>query len=111
MRDVLRDIAKWYAEGETFGLATVVETWRSAPRPAGAAMAVSADGEAVGSVSGGGVEGAVYDLAQRVVADGAPVVQRYGVSDDEAFAVGLTCGGIMDILVERVDPLRFPELE
>ena len=74
-------------------------------------MAVSADGEAVGSVSGGCVEGAVYDLAQRVVEDGEPVVQRYGVSDDDAFAVGLTCGGIMDILVEPVDPQRFPELE
>jgi xanthine dehydrogenase accessory factor len=109
VRDVLGAIAKWYDSGETFGLATVVNTFRSAPRPAGAAMAVSADGEVVGSVSGGCVEGAVYELAQEVLTSGAPVVQRYGVSDDDAFAVGLTCGGILDILVEPVGPATFPE--
>jgi xanthine dehydrogenase accessory factor len=111
MRDVLDDVLRLWRTGQPFGLATVVRTWRSAPRPAGAAMAVAADGEAVGSVSGGCVEGAVYDLAQQVVAAGAPTVQRYGVSDDEAFAVGLTCGGVIDVLVEPVDPVRFPELE
>jgi xanthine dehydrogenase accessory factor len=109
VRDVLSDIAKWYATGETFGLATVVNTFRSAPRPAGAAMAVSADGEVVGSVSGGCVEGAVYDLAQAVISSGVPVIQRYGVSDDDAFSVGLTCGGILDILVEPIGPATFPE--
>ncbi|TYB44608.1 XdhC family protein [Actinomadura chibensis] len=109
MRDVLDDIAAWYAAGETFGLATVVNTFRSAPRPPGAAMAVSAGGEVAGSVSGGCVEGAVYDLAQEVLASGRPVVQRYGVSDDDAFAVGLTCGGILDVLVEPVGPATFPE--
>ncbi len=111
MRDVIDDVVRLYRTGQPFGLATVVRTWRSAPRQPGAAMAVGADGEAIGSVSGGCVEGAVYDLAQRVVDDGPSVVQRYGVSDDDAFAVGLTCGGIMDILVERVDRQRFPELE
>ncbi|TDC71375.1 XdhC family protein [Actinomadura sp. GC306] len=109
MRDVLGDIAGWYASGETFGLATVVNTFRSAPRPPGAAMAVSPDGEVAGSVSGGCVEGAVYDLAQSVMASGEPVVQRYGVSDDDAFSVGLTCGGILDVLVEPVGPATFPE--
>ncbi|TDB90025.1 XshC-Cox1 family protein [Actinomadura sp. KC216] len=109
MRDVLDDIARWYASGETFGLATVVNTFRSAPRPPGAAMAVSADGEVAGSVSGGCVEGAVYELAQSVMESGEPVVQRYGVSDDDAFAVGLTCGGILDVLVEPVGPATFPE--
>jgi xanthine dehydrogenase accessory factor len=109
VRDVLSDIAKWYAAGETFGLATVVNTFRSAPRPAGAAMAVSPDGEVVGSVSGGCVEGAVYDLAQVVISSGVPVMQRYGVSDDDAFSVGLTCGGILDILVEPIGPAIFPE--
>ncbi|TYK47899.1 XdhC family protein [Actinomadura decatromicini] len=109
MRDVLDDIAAWYAAGETFGLATVVNTFRSAPRPPGAAMAVSPGGEVAGSVSGGCVEGAVYDLAQEVLASGRPVVQRYGVSDDDAFAVGLTCGGILDVLVEPVGPATFPE--
>jgi xanthine dehydrogenase accessory factor len=73
-------------------------------------MLVGPGGEAVGSVSGGCVEGAVYELAQEVVATGEPVLQRYGVSDDDAFAVGLTCGGILDVFVERVDPARFAEL-
>ena len=109
MRDVLGDIAGWYASGETFGLATVVHTFRSAPRPPGAAMAVSPGGEVAGSVSGGCVEGAVYELAQSVLETGVPVVQRYGVSDDDAFAVGLTCGGILDVLVEPVGPTTFPE--
>jgi xanthine dehydrogenase accessory factor len=110
MRDVLGDIEQWYRQGRRFGLATVVRTWRSAPRQPGASMAVSDDGEAVGSVSGGCVEGAVYELSQQVMDTGAPVLQTYGVSDDDAFAVGLTCGGIIDIFVEPVDPVRFPEL-
>ncbi|MEW2357976.1 XdhC family protein [Spirillospora sp. NPDC029432] len=109
MRDVLGDIAAWYAAGETFGLATVVNTFRSAPRPAGAAMAVAPSGEVTGSVSGGCVEGAVYELAREVMESGRPVVRRYGVSDDDAFAVGLTCGGILDVLVEPVGPATFPE--
>jgi len=110
MRDVLSDLASWYRAGDTVGVGTVVATFRSAPRPAGASMLVGPSGEAVGSVSGGCVEGAVYDLAQQVVAEGAPVLQRYGVSDDDAFAVGLTCGGILDVFVEPVDQQTFPEL-
>src|SRR4051812_4440637 len=100
----------WWREGRTTGVGTVVATFRSAPRPAGASMLVGPAGEAVGSVSGGCVEGAVYDLAQAVVASGVPVLQRYGVSDDDAFAVGLTCGGILDVYVETVDRDTFPEL-
>jgi xanthine dehydrogenase accessory factor len=73
-------------------------------------MLVGPDGSATGSVSGGCVEGAVYELAQQVVADGTSIMQRYGVSDDDAFAVGLTCGGILDVFVERIDPMSFPEL-
>src|SRR3712207_8655532 len=73
-------------------------------------MLVGPAGEAVGSVSGGCVEGAVYELGQQVLADGRPVLQRYGVSDDDAFAVGLTCGGIIDLFVEKVDPQTYPEL-
>jgi xanthine dehydrogenase accessory factor len=73
-------------------------------------MLVGPGGEAVGSVSGGCVEGAVYELAQEVVADGTPVLQRYGVSDDDAYAVGLTCGGILDVFVEQVSRQTFPEL-
>jgi xanthine dehydrogenase accessory factor len=91
-------------------MATVVATWRSAPRPAGASMLVGPDGDAVGSVSGGCVEGAVYELAQEVVESGQPVLQRYGISDDDAFAVGLTCGGILDVFVEKVDQETFPQL-
>src|SRR5882672_12154066 len=91
-------------------MATVVATWRSAPRPAGATMLVGPEGTAVGSVSGGCVEGAVYELATEVTGSGVPVLQRYGVSDDDAFAVGLTCGGTIDIFVEPVSQSTFPEL-
>jgi xanthine dehydrogenase accessory factor len=101
---------RWWRAGATVGVGTVVATWRSAPRPAGAAMLVGPEGEAVGSVSGGCVEGAVYDLAQTVVGDAEPVLQRYGVSDDDAYAVGLTCGGILDVFVEPVSRTTFPEL-
>jgi xanthine dehydrogenase accessory factor len=110
MRDVILELDQWWRAGETVGLATVVATWRSAPRQPGAAMLVGPDGTAVGSVSGGCVEGAVYELAEAARASGVPVLQRYGVSDDDAFAVGLTCGGIIDIFVEAVDPTTFPEL-
>ncbi len=110
MRDILDPISKWWDAGESFGLANVVRTFSSAPREPGAAMAVSADGEAVGSVSGGCVEGAVYELAGEVRSSGQPVLQTYGISDDDAFAVGLTCGGIIDIFVEPVGSQSFPEL-
>ena len=110
MRDILDPIAKWWTAGETFGLATVVRTFSSAPREPGAALAVVAGGEVLGSVSGGCVEGAVYELAGEVIESGQPVLQTYGVSDNDAFAVGLTCGGIIDIFVEPVNRERFPEL-
>ncbi|MFF5991606.1 XdhC family protein [Prauserella flavalba] len=111
MHDVLDELHRRWSAGETVGVGTVVATFSSAPRAPGAAMLVAADGSAVGSVSGGCVEGAVYELAQQVVEDGTPVLQRYGVSDDDAFAVGLTCGGIIDIFVERVDRESMPELD
>jgi len=110
MREVLDQLMKWWDAGETVGMGTVVATFQSAPRPPGASMLVGPDGAAVGSVSGGCVEGAVYDLAQQVVGSGVPVLQRYGVSDDDAFAVGLTCGGILDVYVEKVSQVTFPEL-
>ena len=110
MRDVLPDLLAWWRAGETVGIGTVVGTWRSAPRQPGAAMLVGPDESAVGSVSGGCVESAVYALAREVVADGHPVLQRYGVSDNDAFAVGLTCGGILDVFVEKVSQESFPEL-
>src|SRR6478672_9568460 len=110
MRDVLTQLGAWWRAGDPVGVGTVVATWRSAPRQAGASMLVGPDGTAVGSVSGGCVEGAVYELGQQVLESGQPLLQRYGVSDDDAFAVGLTCGGILDVFVERVDQRSFPEL-
>src|SRR5690242_11316921 len=110
MRDVLDELMRWWETGETVGVGTVVATFQSAPRPPGASMLVGSDGTAVGSVSGGCVEGAVYQLAEEVLASGVPVLQRYGVSDSDAFEVGLTCGGILDVFVERVDQAGFPEL-
>jgi xanthine dehydrogenase accessory factor len=110
VREVIDELMKWWDAGETVGVGTVVATFQSAPRPAGASMLVGPAGEAVGSVSGGCVEGAVYELSQSVVESGPPVLQRYGVSDDDAFAVGLTCGGILDVFVEKVNQETFPEL-
>ncbi|HET6708613.1 XdhC/CoxI family protein [Amycolatopsis sp.] len=110
MRDVLDDVFRRWSAGETVGLGTVVATFSSAPRAPGAAMVVAPDGTVAGSVSGGCVEGAVYELAQEVVVERKPVLQRYGVTDDDAFAVGLTCGGIIDIYVEAVDRESMPEL-
>ncbi len=110
MRDILGSLRGWYDAGERFGLATVVGVSRSAPRQPGAALAVTAGGEAVGSVSGGCVEGAVYELATQVIATGEPVLQTFGYSDDDAFAVGLTCGGIVTLFVQPVDAASSPEL-
>src|SRR5680860_707131 len=110
MREVLPELLRWWEAGETVGVGTVVATFESAPRPPGASMLVGPGGEAVGSVSGGCVEGAVYELAESVVESGEPVLERYGVSDDDAFAVGLTCGGILDVFVEKMSRQTFPEL-
>lgn len=110
MRDILNTVIKWWDSGETFGMATVVDTFQSAPRDPGAALAVEGGGEVTGSVSGGCVEGAVYELSSEVAESGHPVLQRYGVSDDSAFSVGLTCGGTLDIFVEPVSKVTFPEL-
>src|SRR6476659_2491871 len=111
MRDVIDELLPWWGTGSSVGMGTVVETWKSAPRQPGAAMLVGPDGTAVGSVSGGCVEGAVFDLAARVRDGGQPFLQRYGVSDDDAFAVGLTCGGIIDVFVEPISRATFPDLD
>jgi xanthine dehydrogenase accessory factor len=110
MREVLDDLVAWWKAGDPVGMGTVVATWRSAPRPVGAVMLVGPDGAVVGSVSGGCVEGAVYEAAKRAVDTGRPMLERYGVSDDDAFAIGLTCGGVLDVYIERVDRETFPEL-
>ncbi|OJF13436.1 XdhC family protein [Couchioplanes caeruleus] len=101
MRDVLDDLVAAWRLGEPAGLATVTATWSSAPRQPGAAMLVRADGTAVGSVSGGCVEAVVYELCREVAASGRPRAVRYGVSDDDAFEVGLPCGGTIGVFVER----------
>ena len=111
VRDVLSDLLAVWRAGDTAGVGTVVRTFASAPRPAGAVMIVAPDGTVSGSVSGGCVEGALYDLATAVAGSGAPVLQRYGISDDDAFEAGLTCGGILDIFVEPVSRSTFGELE
>lgn len=104
MRDIMTDLRRWSQAGTPIGLATVVGVDRSAPRQPGASMAVAPDGTVLGSVSGGCVEGAVYEVATRVLETRTPELVRYGISDDDAFAVGLTCGGQIDVLVERVEP-------
>lgn len=110
MRELLPTLLEEVRQGRTCALATVVRTWRSAPRPTGAAMVVTASGEAVGSVSGGCVEGAVFELGTQVLVSGKPVRQTYGVSDDDAFAVGLTCGGVLEVFIEPVSAQSWPEL-
>ena len=111
MQDVLAELVAIWRSGATAGVGTVVRTFRSAPRQPGAAMVVAPDGTVSGSVSGGCVEGAVYESATEVAETGVSRLERYGVSDDDAFAVGLTCGGILDIFIEPLSCNTFPQLE
>ncbi|WP_282082430.1 XdhC family protein [Streptomyces tendae] len=109
MLDIAEELHRWVGQGRDFAVATVVAVGGSAPRPTGAALAVDADGTVVGSVSGGCVEGAVYELCRQALQDGETVLERFGYSDEDAFAVGLTCGGVIDVLVAPVrtgDPVR-----
>ena len=104
MKEVLDDIDRWRAAGKRVAVARVVDVEGSGPREPGAAMVVSEDGEVAGSVSGGCVEGAVVTEALDVLAgDGTPRLVTFGYSDDEAFAVGLTCGGTIHLFVEPLD--------
>ncbi|MGI5480014.1 XdhC family protein [Streptomyces lavendofoliae] len=102
MLDIAEELHRWVEQGRDFAVATVVAVGGSAPRQPGAALAVDSEGTAIGSVSGGCVEGAVYDLCRQALQDGGTVLERFGYSDEDAFAVGLTCGGIIDILVTPV---------
>ena len=120
MLDIAEELHRWCERGLPFAVATVVATGGSAPRQPGAALAVDGEGNVIGSVSGGCVEGAVYDLCQEALdgrgdggSDGGrreAVLERFGYSDEDAFAVGLTCGGEIDILIQRIDPGARPEL-
>ncbi|POG47683.1 XshC-Cox1-family protein [Streptomyces sp. ZL-24] len=102
MLDIADALHHWTAEGREFAVATVVSVDGSAPRGPGAALAVDSGGAAIGSVSGGCVEGAVYEMCAQALKDGRTVRERFGYSDEDAFAVGLTCGGVIDILVTPV---------
>ncbi|MEE1819360.1 XdhC family protein [Streptomyces sp. SP18ES09] len=108
MLDIAEELHRWVEQGREFAVATVVAVGGSAPRQPGAALAVDSEGTAIGSVSGGCVEGSVYDLCVQALEDGRTVVETFGYSDEDAFAVGLTCGGIIDILVTPVRGGVFP---
>ncbi|MCW2528115.1 MAG: hypothetical protein JWM76_2975 [Pseudonocardiales bacterium] len=110
MLDIADHLRAWLADGRRFAIATVVQTWESAPRRPGASMAVAENGEVVGSVSGGCVEGAVYELALEVLQTGEPVLRKYGVTDGNAVEVGLTCGGTVEIYVQSGEPEKFVQL-
>ncbi|MFI1567153.1 XdhC family protein [Streptomyces sp. NPDC020490] len=112
MPDIAEDLHRWVEQGRDLAVATVVAVSGSASRRPGAALAVDADGTAVGSVSGGCVEGAVYELCRQAVRSGETVLERFGHSDDDAFAVGLSCGGTIDVLVTPVtaDTPAYPVL-
>jgi xanthine dehydrogenase accessory factor len=104
MKDVLEPVEEWVARGDRVALATVVSTKRSAPRPPGAKMAINDRGDVAGAVSGGCVEGAVVTVAEDVLAGGAPRLLHFGIADEEAWDVGLPCGGEIAVWVERYEP-------
>ena len=104
MKDVLEDVDAWTARGDAVALATVISVKRSAPRPPGSKMAVNEHGEISGAVSGGCVEGAVVEVAEQVLQTGVPQLLHFGIADEEAWDVGLPCGGEIDVYVERYQP-------
>ena len=104
MKDVLEEVDAWTARGDTIALATVIGVKRSAPRPPGAKMAINETGEIAGAVSGGCVEGAVVEVAEEVLQTGVPQLLHFGIADEEAWDVGLPCGGEIDVWVERYEP-------
>ena len=104
MREVLEEIEAWSDRGESVAVATVVAVRRSAPRPPGAKMVVAGSGEIAGMVSGGCVEGAVVEVCEEVLAGGPPRLLHFGIADEEAWDVGLPCGGEIGVWVERYEP-------
>jgi len=104
VKDVVEQVDSWVARGDRVALATVVGVRRSAPRPPGSKMAISDSGEVYGAVSGGCVEGAVVQVAERVLAGDEPQLVTYGIADSDAWDVGLPCGGEIDVWVERFEP-------
>lgn len=108
MLDIAEELERWWSAGTPFAVATVVSVTGSAPRQPGAALAVNEAGTAVGSISGGCVEAAAYDLCRQVLESGSSVVEHFAYSEDDAFALGLTCGGTLDVLVQPVYPPGSP---
>jgi xanthine dehydrogenase accessory factor len=105
MKDVIEDVDRWVGEGAQVALATITGTRRSAPRPPGAKMAINDRGEVSGMVSGGCVEGAVIEIADKILnGGGEPQLVTFGIADEEAWDVGLPCGGEIDVWVERFEP-------
>ena len=102
--EILEQARLWRDAGHGVGLATVVATWGSSPRPAGSLLAVNQESAFVGSVSGGCVEGAVVEAALGVIAEGSPRTLEFGVTNEQAWEVGLACGGTVRVYVERLDP-------
>jgi xanthine/CO dehydrogenase XdhC/CoxF family maturation factor len=102
MQDLIATMTEWQARGDKVAVATVVKTGGSTPRPIGAKMIVNSRGEFAGSVSGGCVEGAVIDEARRVIKTGQPKLLKYGIADETAWDVGLSCGGMIEVFVEAV---------
>ena len=100
--DPLAQLQAWLRAGHGAALATVVRTWGSSPRPVGSLLAICESGEFAGSVSGGCVEGAVVEAARDVIREGAPQLLEFGVSDESAWSVGLSCGGALEVFVEKV---------
>jgi xanthine/CO dehydrogenase XdhC/CoxF family maturation factor len=103
VKELLPDIDRWRARGEKVAVATVIATRRSSPRPIGSKLVVSESGELAGSVSGGCVEGDVFEHAREVLRTGEPKLLSYGIEDEEAWNVGLPCGGEIDVFVEPLD--------
>ena len=104
MQDIIKDIDRWLDQESDFVAATVIKTWGSGPRKVGSGMVIGSNVEILGSVSGGCVEGDVIKQSQEVRQTGERKILRYGVTDDQAWEVGLSCGGQIEILLERVDP-------
>ncbi len=100
MREILTEIEQWQQEGKDIAIATVVQVYGSSPRPLGSKMAVSSEGDIVGSVSGGCVESAVAAEAQSVMKSKQAKLLEFGISDETAWSVGLTCGGKIKVFVE-----------
>jgi xanthine/CO dehydrogenase XdhC/CoxF family maturation factor len=111
MRDLLPEIERWRQAGKQVAIATIVQVYGSAPRPLGAKMTCTPAGDIAGSVSGGCIEGAVYEEARKVLRHGRPKLIEYGVTDESAWEIGLACGGTIQVWVESLAPEVYTTLK